>query len=160
MRFLLLGLSFLFTACYLNERGISANYYNDCKAYYDAAGVYHKACDENIVDFSDVKKLATKKQTEAQKALAAAQSAEERELAEIDRLEAQLEKEENEKKSWQQRRQRLENNAQNNAEIYNDKNLPKEQDFGSTNIENGIQKSTQTNSSLSESQNELRSSDF
>ena len=160
MRFLLLGLTFLFTACYLNERGISANYYNDCKAYYDAAGVYHKACDENIVDFSDVKKLATKKQTEAQKALAAAQSAEERELAEIDRLEAQFEKEENEKKSWQQRRQRLENNAQNNAEIYNDKNLPKEQDFGSANIENSAQKSTQTNSSLSESQNELRSSDF
>lgn len=168
MRFLLLGLSFLFTACYVNERGISANYYNDCKAYYDAAGVYHKACDENIVDFSDVKKLATKKQTQADMALAAAKSEEERELAEIDKLEAQFEKEEEEKKAWQERINRLNNaannaavNAQNYQNITDDKKNPidEERDFGSANI-NSSANSSSTNASSSTNQNELRSSDF
>lgn len=42
------------TGC-INKRGISLTYYNDCREYYDARGYYHKACDENIIDFADVK---------------------------------------------------------------------------------------------------------
>ena len=141
MRFLLLGLIFFFTACYVNERGISANYYNDCKAYYDAAGVYHKACDENIIDFSDAKKLVGKKQSEADMALAAAKSEEQKELGEIDKLEAQFEKEEAEKKAWQQRVQKLEDNAKNAAK-------------------NNIQEIKEFDFSKPENQSELRSNDF
>jgi hypothetical protein len=29
-------------------------YYNDCREYYDLQGVYHKVCDENIVDYKDM----------------------------------------------------------------------------------------------------------
>ncbi len=46
----------LFNGClYVNDRGISGEYYNDCHEYYDSMGVYHKKCDENIVEFKDVK---------------------------------------------------------------------------------------------------------
>ena len=45
----------LFSGC-LNKRGISGSYYNDCREYYDARGYYHKNCDENLVEFSDLKK--------------------------------------------------------------------------------------------------------
>ena len=48
----------LFNGCF-NERGISMRYYNDCEEYYDAQGYYHKKCDENIMDYSDVKKALT-----------------------------------------------------------------------------------------------------
>lgn len=44
----------LFTGC-VNKRGISSSYYNDCREYYDARGYYHKTCDENLVEFEDVK---------------------------------------------------------------------------------------------------------
>ncbi|WP_231723670.1 hypothetical protein [Campylobacter iguaniorum] len=45
-------LAFLLQGClWVNERGISNRYYNDCKEYYDAAGIYHKTCDENLVDW-------------------------------------------------------------------------------------------------------------
>lgn len=53
---LLLGLPFLlllFGGC-VNDRGISARYYNDCREYYDMQGYYHKECDKNIVDYKDV----------------------------------------------------------------------------------------------------------
>ncbi len=46
--------AFLFSGC-VNERGISGRYYNDCREYYDAQGYYHKKCDENIIEFQDVK---------------------------------------------------------------------------------------------------------
>ena len=49
----------LFSGC-LNKRGISTSYYNDCREYYDASGYYHKTCDENLVEFSDVKDGAVK----------------------------------------------------------------------------------------------------
>jgi uncharacterized protein YceK len=39
---------------YINERGISGRYYNECKEYYDATGTYHKDCDENLLDFEDL----------------------------------------------------------------------------------------------------------
>lgn len=45
-----------FSGCF-NERGVSMRYYNDCEEYYDAQGYYHKKCDDNIVDYSEVKKV-------------------------------------------------------------------------------------------------------
>ena len=52
----LLVYSVLFTGC-VNKRGISAKYYNDCTEYYDSKGYYHKDCDENMLEFKDVKKV-------------------------------------------------------------------------------------------------------
>lgn len=45
----------IFSGCF-NDRGISLRYYNNCEEYYDAQGYYHKKCDDNIMDYSDVKK--------------------------------------------------------------------------------------------------------
>ncbi len=39
---------------YFNEDGISTHRYRDCVEYYDAEGVYHCECDENIVDYSEL----------------------------------------------------------------------------------------------------------
>lgn len=47
-----------FTGCF-NERGVSLRYYNDCEEYYDSQGYYHKKCDDNIVEYSEVKNLFT-----------------------------------------------------------------------------------------------------
>lgn len=52
---LLLVLPVLFAGC-VNERGLSLRYYNDCEEYYDAQGYYHKLCDKNILDYSDIPK--------------------------------------------------------------------------------------------------------
>lgn len=42
----------LLSGCvYLNERGVSTQYYNDCKEYYDASGTYQKKCEHNIIDW-------------------------------------------------------------------------------------------------------------
>jgi len=60
--FLIITLIF-FSGC-LNKRGISSTYYNDCAEYYDARGYYHKTCDENLVEFEDVKE-GTKKAYDA-----------------------------------------------------------------------------------------------
>lgn len=54
---------FLFTGC-VNERGISARYYNDCREYYDVQGYYHKKCDENIVDYKDIGEALKTKEPE------------------------------------------------------------------------------------------------
>lgn len=41
-----------FSGCiYLNDRGISTQRYNECKEYYDSMGVYHKKCDENLINY-------------------------------------------------------------------------------------------------------------
>ncbi len=56
--FLIISIT-LFSGC-MNKRGISASYYNDCREYYDARGYYHKSCDENLVEFSDVKEGVAK----------------------------------------------------------------------------------------------------
>lgn len=50
---LLLLLPILFAGC-MNNRGISLKYYNDCEEYYDVQGYYHKKCDKNLLDYSDV----------------------------------------------------------------------------------------------------------
>ena len=47
---------FLFSGClYINERGISTKYYNECHEYYDATGIYHKNCDKNLINFENEK---------------------------------------------------------------------------------------------------------
>ena len=52
---LILLTSLLIQGCvYFNDRGVSGQYYNGCKEYYDAMGIYHKVCDENIVDYKTV----------------------------------------------------------------------------------------------------------
>lgn len=43
----------LFAGCF-NERGVSLRYYNDCEEYYDMQGYYHKKCDQNLIDYSDI----------------------------------------------------------------------------------------------------------
>jgi len=51
----------LFTGCF-NKRGVSATYYNNCHEYYDIQGNYHKECDENMLEYEDVKKVFKKKE--------------------------------------------------------------------------------------------------
>lgn len=38
------------SGCFVNERGISNRFYDDCKEYYDGSGTYHKDCPKNWVD--------------------------------------------------------------------------------------------------------------
>lgn len=94
MRAFIFALPLVFGACYLNERGISSTYYNDCKAYYDAAGVYHEGCEPNIIEFSDAKKLVNAKKTAAQQELERANQERAKDEAAIDKLEEDFEKEE------------------------------------------------------------------
>ena len=65
----------LFSGC-MNKRGISATYYNDCREYYDARGYYHKSCDENLIEFSDVKKGTAKAYASAKAAVTHTQEVE------------------------------------------------------------------------------------
>jgi hypothetical protein len=44
----------MLSGCF-NERGVSMRYYNDCEEYYDAQGYYHKKCDTNTVDYSEIR---------------------------------------------------------------------------------------------------------
>jgi len=53
-RLILFLVPFLFSGCF-NERGVSLRYYNGCEEYYDVQGSYHKKCDENLVDYSELK---------------------------------------------------------------------------------------------------------
>ena len=59
--YLITILAFLFSGC-VNRRGVSAKYYNDCNEYYDSKGYYHKDCDENIIEYEDVKKVFRSKE--------------------------------------------------------------------------------------------------
>ncbi|ELD1510202.1 hypothetical protein ACOJD3_001203 [Campylobacter coli] len=47
---LMLALLFGISGCFVNERGISNRFYDDCHEYYDASGTYHKDCSKNWVD--------------------------------------------------------------------------------------------------------------
>jgi len=52
--FILVILSF--QGClYFNDRGVSANLYDNCRSYYDGDGNYIETCDENIIDYSEAK---------------------------------------------------------------------------------------------------------
>ena len=53
----------MFSGC-ISKRGISLQYYNDCKEYYDLQGFYHKDCnDNNMITYKEVKKAITEKPT-------------------------------------------------------------------------------------------------
>jgi len=53
---IILILPFFLSGClYFNDRGISNEYYNDCREYYDSMGIYHKECDKNLVDYKEIK---------------------------------------------------------------------------------------------------------
>ncbi|MDY4155089.1 hypothetical protein [Campylobacter sp.] len=98
MRAFIFALPLVFGACYLNERGISSTYYNDCKAYYDAAGIYHEGCELNIIEFSDAKKLVNAKKTAVQQELERANQERAKDEAAIDKLEEDFQKEEEQAK--------------------------------------------------------------
>ena len=118
MRAFIFALPLVFSACYLNERGISSTYYNDCKAYYDAAGVYHEGCEPNIIEFSDTKKLVNAKKTAAQQELERANQERAKDEAAIDKLEEDFEKEEEQARKRATRAEELANKKeeQNNQE--------------------------------------------
>ena len=59
IKILLLITALFFVSC-ANKRGFSAKYYNDCKEYYDLQGFYHKDCEENIVDYKEIKEAGGK----------------------------------------------------------------------------------------------------
>ena len=118
MRAFIFALPLVFSACYLNERGISSTYYNDCKAYYDAAGVYHEGCEPNIIEFSDAKKLVNAKKTAAQQELERANQERTKDEAAIDKLEEDFQKEEEQARKRATRAEELANKKeeQNNQE--------------------------------------------
>ena len=118
MRAFIFALPLVFSACYLNERGISSTYYNDCKAYYDAAGVYHEGCEPNIIEFSDAKKLVNAKKTAVQQELERENQERAKDEAAIDKLEEDFEKEEEQARKRATRAEELANKKeeQNNQE--------------------------------------------
>lgn len=118
MRAFIFALPLVFSACYLNERGISSTYYNDCKAYYDAAGVYHEGCEPNIIEFSDAKKLVNVKKTAVQQELERANQERAKDEAAIDKLEEDFQKEEEQARKRATRAEELANKKeeQNNQE--------------------------------------------
>ncbi|MCI7237389.1 hypothetical protein [Campylobacter sp.] len=118
MRAFVFALPLVFSACYLNERGISRTYYNDCKAYYDAAGVYHEGCEPNIIEFSDAKKLVNAKKTAVQQELERVNAQRAKDEAAIDKLEEDFQKEEEQARKRATRAEELTNKKeeQNNQE--------------------------------------------
>lgn len=50
MKKLIILIAIIFSSC-ASKDGIRLHYYEDCNEYYDAAGVYHKECPNNIIDF-------------------------------------------------------------------------------------------------------------
>lgn len=118
MRAFIFALPLVFSACYLNERGISSTYYNDCKAYYDAAGIYHEGCEPNIIEFSDAKKLVNAKKTAVQQELERANAQRAKDEAAIDKLEEDFQKEEEQARKRATRAEELANKKeeQNNQE--------------------------------------------
>ncbi|WP_291952764.1 hypothetical protein [Campylobacter sp.] len=49
-RVILVFVMLFLNGCFVNERGISNRFYDDCKEYYDASGIYHKECPQNWID--------------------------------------------------------------------------------------------------------------
>ena len=123
MRAFIFALPLVFGACYLNERGISSTYYNDCKAYYDAAGVYHEGCEPNIIEFSDAKKLVNAKKTAVQQELERVNAQRAKDEAAIDKLEEDFQKEEEQARKRATRAEELENKKE-------EQNSQETKDFG------------------------------
>ena len=130
MRAFIFALPLVFSACYLNERGISSTYYNDCKAYYDAAGVYHEGCEPNIIEFSDAKKLVNAKKTAAQQELERANQERAKDEAAIDKLEEDFEKEEDEARNTATKTAKEVTRAQELANKKEEQNNQEIKDFG------------------------------
>jgi len=50
-----LSIALSFQGCiFLNERGVSSTYYNDCTHYYDSRGLYREKCENNIVNYENM----------------------------------------------------------------------------------------------------------
>ena len=130
MRAFIFALPLVFGACYLNERGISSTYYNDCKAYYDAAGVYHEGCEPNIIEFSDAKKLVNAKKTAAQQELERANQERAKDEAAIDKLEADFEKEEEQARKRATKTAKEVTRAEELANKKEEQNNQETKDFG------------------------------
>ena len=130
MRAFIFALPLVFGACYLNERGISSTYYNDCKAYYDAAGVYHEGCKPNIIEFSDAKKLVNAKKTAAQQELERANQERAKDEAAIDKLEEDFEKEEEQARKRATRAAKEATRAGELANKKEEQNNQETKDFG------------------------------
>ena len=130
MRAFIFALPLVFSACYLNERGISSTYYNDCKAYYDAAGVYHEGCEPNIIEFSDAKKLVNAKKTAAQQELERANQERAKDEAAIDKLEEDFEKEEDEARKRAAKTAKEVTRAEELANKKEEQNSQETKDFG------------------------------
>ena len=130
MRAFIFALPLVFSACYLNERGISSTYYNDCKAYYDAAGVYHEGCEPNIIEFSDAKKLVNAKKTAAQQELERANQERAKDEAAIDKLEEDFEKEEEQARKRATKAAKEATRAEELANKKEEQNSQETKDFG------------------------------
>lgn len=130
MRAFIFALPLVFSACYLNERGISSTYYNDCKAYYDAAGVYHEGCEPNIIEFSDAKKLVNVKKTAVQQELERANAQRAKDEAAIDKLEEDFEKEEEQARKRATRATKEATRAEALANKKEEQNSQETKDFG------------------------------
>jgi len=48
---------FFFIGC-INKKGISLEYYDNCKSYYDLYGVYYEKCSDNVINFRKKKQKA------------------------------------------------------------------------------------------------------
>ena len=130
MRAFIFALPLVFSACYLNERGISSTYYNDCKAYYDAAGVYHEGCEPNIIEFSDAKKLVNAKKTAVQQELERANAQRTKDEAAIDKLEEDFQKEEEQARKRATRATKEATRAEELANKKEEQNSQETKDFG------------------------------
>lgn len=130
MRAFIFALPLVFSACYINERGISSTYYNDCKAYYDAAGVYHEGCEPNIIEFSDAKKLVNAKKTAVQQELERANAQRAKDEAAIDKLEEDFEKEEEQARKRATRATKEVTRAGELANKKEEQNSQETKDFG------------------------------
>ncbi|MEA2112334.1 MAG: hypothetical protein U9P71_09855 [Campylobacterota bacterium] len=64
IKLLLLITTLVFLVGCANRRGLSMKYYNDCKEYYDSQGAYHKVCDENFIDYDEIKDMFHSKEQE------------------------------------------------------------------------------------------------
>lgn len=56
IKLLFLALVLIIGSGCANKRGISAKYYNGCREYYDLQGTYHKVCEDNILEYEELKK--------------------------------------------------------------------------------------------------------
>jgi len=57
--FILIMIPLFFIGC-VNKKGISFNYYPECKEYYDNYGVYHEKCENNVYNFDSEKEKKLK----------------------------------------------------------------------------------------------------